>query len=104
MNKPFWDIDPDLPFGTLITVSRIYCHPEAYDEAFDDLKRLVQRESDEEVRTFKNELRKAIIEPNGLPDNELYRAVQYDDGSPTKFLERLWRDLYPDEPLPKRQR
>lgn len=101
MNRPFWNIDPDLPFGTLISVSEIYCHPEAYDEAFDDLKRLVRRESDEEIRTFKNELREAILEPERLPGDELYRAVRYDDGSPEKFLRRLWLDLYPDEPLPE---
>jgi hypothetical protein len=100
MNQSFWSIDPDLPFGTLITVAETYCHPEAYDEAYDDLKILVKREGDEEIKTFKDELRQAILTPEKLPDDELYSAVQYDDGSAADFLRRLWRDLYPDEPVP----
>jgi hypothetical protein len=99
MNKPFWEIDPDLPFGTLVAVAEIYCNPEAYDEAYDDLKSLAKGD-DEEIKTFKSELRQAILVPGELPADELYSAVQYDDGSADKFLRRLWRDLYPDEPVP----
>ena len=101
MSKSFWNIDPGLPFGTLIAVAEIYCHPEAYDDAYDDLKSLAKRD-DEEIKTFKSELRQAMLAPEDLPGDELYRAVQYDDGSVEKFLRRLWRDLYPDDPVPER--
>jgi hypothetical protein len=49
---------------------------------------------------FKDDLRRAIVDPSELPEWELYREVQFDDGSAEKFLRRLWRDLYPDEPVP----
>jgi hypothetical protein len=51
------------------------------------------------MRVFKAELRQALADPSQLPDDELSYAVQYDDGSPEKFLRRLWRDLYGDEPV-----
>ena len=44
------------------------------------------------------ELREALADPSRLPDNELFKAVQYDDGSNEAFLRRLWRDLYGDQP------
>jgi hypothetical protein len=56
------------------------------------------------MHTFKAELREAIKHPERLPDNELSRHVQYEDGSPEAFLQRLWRDLYDDEPVNAAQR
>ena len=56
-------------------------------------------DSDLEMRVFKAELRQAITHPGQLPDDELFNHVQYDDGSDEKFLRRLWRDLYGDEPV-----
>ena len=35
------------------------------------------------------------------PGDELAAAVEYDDGSDEKFLQRLWHDLYGDEPIGK---
>lgn len=99
MSKKFWNVDPNVPFGTLIALTGIYCHPEAYDEAYDDLKTLAKSD-DEEIKAFKSELRQAILSPERVPRDELNRAVQYDDGSVEKFLRRLWRDLYPDESFP----
>jgi len=37
-------------------------------------------------------------DPSRLPDDELFKAVDYGDGSDQAFLRRLWRDLYGDEP------
>ncbi|MQA86135.1 MAG: hypothetical protein GEV03_16260 [Streptosporangiales bacterium] len=99
MGQEFPPTDPDSQFATLIRIARTYCHPEADEEAYDALKRLAQRREDQEMSTFKNELRRAIQDPAQLPGNELFRAVQYDDGSAEKFLRRLWRDLYGDEPV-----
>jgi hypothetical protein len=48
---------------------------------------------------FKEELREAIRDPSRLPGDELFRHVEYDDGSDVAFLQRLWRDLYGDEPV-----
>ena len=41
----------------------------------------------------------AIRDPGRLPGDELFRHVEYDDGSDEVFLRRLWRDLYGDEPV-----
>lgn len=98
MSAPFWRSMPDLPYATLINVARTYCHPETDEDAYDALKRLAKREQDEEMIVFKKELRRGLAHPEEVPQAELSQAVQYDDGSADKFLRRLWRDLYPDEP------
>ena len=46
---------------------------------------------------FRAELREALADPGQLPDNELFKAVQFSDGSNEAFL-RLWHDLYGGEP------
>lgn len=48
---------------------------------------------------FKAELRQALADPSQLPEGELDGAVEYSDGSSGKFLRRLRRDLYGDEPI-----
>jgi hypothetical protein len=94
---------PNAQFATLIGVTRTYCHPEAYEDAYEALKRLARRENDPEMIVFKEELRDGLTSPDELPRAELSQAVQYDDGSADAFLRRLWRDLYPDEPVPGRK-
>jgi hypothetical protein len=98
MDQPYWIRHPDGPFVTLIAVATTYLHPEA-----DELELLRERakddDSDPEIRVFKTELRQAIAHPDQLPGDELFRHVQYDDGSDEKFLRRLWRELYGDEPV-----
>jgi hypothetical protein len=100
MNALYWERHPEGAFATLIRVAATYCHPEQDPDAYDALKRLASRKGDEEMRIFKAELRQAIEDPSRLPGDELSREVQYDDGSAEKFLRRLWRDLYGDEPIP----
>jgi hypothetical protein len=95
------DRESDSSFATLIDIARTYCHPEAYEDAYDDLKVFAGRANDARVSLFKQELRRALIHPERVPQAELSKAAQYDDGSAEKFLRRLWRDLYPDEPVPK---
>jgi hypothetical protein len=92
----YWDRYPDGPFATLIRITTTYLHPEV--DELESLQRLVKRENDE-MHTFKAELRKAIKDPDELPDDELSKHVRYEDGSPEAFLRRLWRDLYGDEPI-----
>jgi hypothetical protein len=102
MNQPYWVRHPDGPFATLIAVATTYLHPEADDlESLQELARLGDRP---EMLAFKAELRQAITCPGQVPRAELSSHVQYDDGSPEKFLQRLWRELYGDEPVsPPRQ-
>ncbi len=100
MNQAYWARNPQGPFATLIGVAATYCHPEAYDGAYEDLTARARSAApdDEEIRVFRTELQEALADPEQLPDNELFKAVQYDDGSNEAFLRRLWRDLYGDQP------
>lgn len=101
MAERYWQNNPDAPFALLLEVVETYCHPEAYDEAYDDLKETVNLpERDPDFDRFKQQLAEAIRNPGQIPNDALYEAAQYDDGSDAKFLARLWRDLYPDESLP----
>jgi hypothetical protein len=101
VNAFYWERHPDGPFATLIRLAAAGCHPEVYDGAYEDLVSWARspETADEEIRVFKKELRQALSDPGQLPDDELFKAVQYDDGSDEKFLRRLWRDLYGDEPV-----
>jgi hypothetical protein len=75
--------------------------PEAYDGAYTDLISRVRSAApeDEQIRVFREELREALSDPARLPDNELFKAVDFGDGSDQAFLRRLWHDLYGDEPV-----
>ena len=100
MNEAYWAKNPHGPFATLIAVAATYCHPEAYGGAYTDLigRARSPEPDDQEIRVFKSELREALADPGRLPDYELFKAVDYGDGSDERFLRRLWRDLYGDEP------
>lgn len=100
MHRPekFWRTDREAPFATLLRAVEAHCHPEAYDEAYEDLQWMVRNTSTEEMRVFKEELRRALRDPSQVPEGALSTAAQYGDGSDEKFLRRLWRDLYGNEP------
>ena len=99
MRHFYWERHPDGPFVTLIAVAATYLHPEANEP--EALRRRARRagEGDEEMRVFKAELREAILHPERLPGDELFRNVSYDTGSPGAFLEEVWWYLYRDEPV-----
>jgi hypothetical protein len=101
VNEAYWAKHPHGPFATLIAVAATYCHPEAYDGAYADLidRARSPEPDDEEISVFKVELREALADPGRLPDDELFKAVDYGDGSDERFLRRVWRDLYGDEPV-----
>ncbi len=44
-------------------------------------------------------VREALADLGRLPGDELFKAVDYGDGSDESFLRRLWHDLYGDEPI-----
>ncbi|MDN3359934.1 hypothetical protein [Actinomadura sp. DC4] len=87
-------------YATLFGVTGTYCHPEADEEAYGALRRLAGRANDAPMALFKEELRRALTHPEEVPEEALYREVQYGDGGAAEFLRRLWRDLYPEEPTP----
>jgi hypothetical protein len=67
----------DAPFATLIGVTRTYCHPEAYEDAYEALKRLARRKNDPEMALFKEQLRYGLTRPDEVPRSELAgRAVR----------------------------
>lgn len=101
MNEAYWAKHPHGPFATLIAVAATYCHPETYDGGYADLidRARSPEPDDEEISVFKAELREALADPGRLPDDELFKAVDYADGSDERFLRRVWRDLYGDEPV-----
>lgn len=97
----WWVTNRDAPFATLVRIIETHCHPAAGDEAYEDLQQVVRNPDRKPVfDLFKEELIEAIRDPSRVPAGALDEAAQYDDGSDAKFLARLWRDLYPDEPLP----
>jgi hypothetical protein len=91
----YWERHPNGPFATLIEIATTYLDPENYNP--EALKNLAARDDDEDMRVFKFELREAVKDPSLLPGHELSESVQYDDGSPEAFLQRLWHELYGDE-------
>jgi hypothetical protein len=95
----YWERHPDGPFATLIAVAATSCSPDAYDGGYADLisRARTPDPGDEEIRAFTAELQQALAEPGQLPGGELFRAVDYGDGSDEAFLRRVWRDLYGDE-------
>jgi hypothetical protein len=96
----YWEQHRHGPFATLIAVAAAYCSPDAYDGAYDDLinRARAPEPDDEEIEAFKAELQQALADPSQLPGDELFRAVDYGDGSDEAFLRRLWHDLYGDQP------
>lgn len=103
LTEKYWRNHPEAPFSVLLDTVEAYCHPEAHDEAYEDLiTRVRSPEGDPAIQRFRSQLRDALRDRSALPEDALYAAAQYSDGSDRAFLERLWRDLYPDEPLPER--
>lgn len=100
MKVRFWEERPDAPYATLLRVIETYCHPSAWEGAYDQLRALARRTDDKEMAVFKRELAEVIRDPAVLPPRALDVAADYDDGSAAAFLARLWNELYPDEHLP----
>ena len=98
VSQAFWKRHPDGPFATLVRVASTYLHPEADD--LESIQRLAKREDGPEMRVFKDELRQAVVPPPARAPATSSRHVRYDDGSPEKFLRRLWVDIFGDESVP----
>jgi len=98
----YWKDDPDAPFAVLLETVNVYCHPENMD--WDGLRDLIAHpakyNAEEDVARFKRELHELLTDPDKIPRAALSDAAGYGDGTPERFLRRLWRELYPDEPVP----
>ncbi|HEY3684567.1 MAG TPA: hypothetical protein VGL93_16155 [Streptosporangiaceae bacterium] len=86
------------PYATLLRVIERYLHPEHYAD-MEMLQDAVKNTEGEMMRVFKEELRVVMRDPGVLPEGALAEAAEYEDGSERKFLDRLWRELYGDEPV-----
>jgi hypothetical protein len=95
MGALYWERHPDGPFVTLIAVATSRLHPEIDD--LDGLKAFAKSDDIDRVRVFKTELRQALLNPAQLPDGELFKSVQYENGCDEAFLIWLWHELYGDE-------
>ena len=105
-NEHRWVAGSDHRFATLLSYARTYLHPEVYNDAIDDLRYLLRQpeeRQDPDTRRFKAELRMVILgQTEGLAPGALSEAAEYDDGDQDAFVRRLWRELFPNEPLPDR--
>ncbi|MQA84217.1 MAG: hypothetical protein GEV03_06240 [Streptosporangiales bacterium] len=97
--EPYWQDDPEAPFATLLRIVESHCHPETDEDAYSALRRRADRDDDAEMQVFKEELRQAVRDPALIPEDALFTAAEFGDGSDETFLRRLWRDLYGDEPV-----
>ena len=91
----YWERHPDGPFATLIAVTATYCSPDADAEDYERLKRLAERDDDQRMRVFKEELRQALADPSQLPEDELDNAVEFTDENEAAFRATL-AGLYGD--------
>lgn len=99
----YWFDDRAAPYSTLLRIVDTYCHPEVRHDNYESLIRRAQNPSadDAEIRTFKDELTR-LLEGDlaHLHPQALTTATWYDEDSDEEFLQKLWQDLYPDEPVP----
>jgi hypothetical protein len=96
----YWKKNPEAPFYELLSTVNSYCHPEVED--VEELAEIIKHPETGEWRIrFKEEHRAALLDPSQIPHPKaLFEAAKYDDGDARSFLRRLWRDLYPGEPVP----
>lgn len=99
-----WVRDADKPFGTLLSYCSTYLHPDVYYGGLEDLKLQTGKPEDEwapETKQFVAELKRVIVgDRDGLPEDAIFKACYYDDGSDEAFVKRVWGELFPNEPLP----
>lgn len=77
-----------------------YLHPGADD--LRSLQSLATREDNAEMIALEAGLRRVVLDPGKVPEEELSRHARFEDASPEAFLFRLRRDLYGDGPGPPR--
>ncbi len=102
-----WVENRDEPFATLVSYAATFFHPEKTPRLVEGLRTAVHRAIEDQnidTRTFVKELRQALSgDTAGLPDEALWEAAEYSDGTDEAFLKRVWEEIFPEEPLPTRQ-
>lgn len=99
----YWLDDPDAPFATLLDLLETYLEPEGPD--YEGLQQLARDpasyNAEDTMRKFKEQLREALADTSQIPGEEtLHSVAHFVEGNDERFLRRLWRDLYPGEPVP----
>jgi hypothetical protein len=96
----YWREDKNAPFAFFLTVIDTYLHPESGYDVEDLAEWLRDGEPQEEIIQFKDEFRRLLSgELDKVPKGALGTASAYEDGSDEAFLQRLWHELYDDEPV-----
>ncbi|TDD51873.1 hypothetical protein E1263_29710 [Kribbella antibiotica] len=104
MARSYWLEDDSVPFATFLGVIQTYYHPEARNDNFDELVEWARAgRGGEEMATFKEELSRLVQgDREGLRPGAIEAATEYDDWNTDEgFLNWLWQELYPDEPVPR---
>ncbi|MBM7786789.1 hypothetical protein [Tenggerimyces flavus] len=101
------DENREEPFAILIDYAATFFHPETTPRLIDTLRAAVRKPIEEQgidTRAFVKELRQALSgDTVGLPDEALWDAAEYSDGTDEAFLKRVWEEIFPGEALPTRQ-
>ncbi|GAB3768408.1 hypothetical protein [Microlunatus parietis] len=97
-DRPWVNGNPDeIEYGWLYRILENYLNPEIND--FEELQGFVQS-GDPLSNVFKRQLRDAMEGFNDGIEENIGSITAFDDGSGMLYLRRLWRDLYPGEPVP----
>ncbi|WP_209692302.1 hypothetical protein [Kribbella aluminosa] len=103
--KSYWLDDHSVPFATFLAIIQTYYHPEARNDNFEELVEWARAgRGGEKMAVFKAELARLVQgEREGLRLGAIEAAAEYDDwSSDEEFLDWLWQELYPGEPVPGR--
>jgi hypothetical protein len=102
----YWLKRRDAPFATFLAVVQTHLHSETSPDNFAALKRRAQadRVDDAELRTFMQELSRLLKgDREDLPSGAISLAADGDAwNTDDELLMWLWRELYPNEPVPTR--
>lgn len=99
-----WVKDRDKPYATLLSYLDTYLGIESDPRGLEKLKRQVSKPVEEQnidAKTFVKELRHAL-ETHGseLPKDAVFKQTYHTKGDDIDYLRWLWRQLFPDAPVP----
>jgi len=104
MINRYWLTDKSAPFATFLNFLDKYYHPEIRHQNFGELvDRANSEQMDGEMARFHSEFVQLLQgHRDGLHPKAIFTAAEYDDWeNDDDFLVWLWRELYPDERVPR---